>query len=851
MKLYLEYLFRLFDLYSIPITMLMQVLPLKNQSSNRMMKRSLTMTHSKIQLFVFGVICVLSFHGHANCQGTVEDYEAWRSYSKRVQGRVFRDRIEPHWVGEDDGCCWYRVQAAKGSSEFVFVDAVRGKRETVRNFDEVKERIAGRDRDGAADMPASLTAQSEVARSRDGSESATIRFHNQTAGDLNFYWVQADGQRKQYGTIKAKTVHPIQTYVGHAWLLQDPDGENVASFVASAGQEDAWVDGDTPKPRVRRRDRRRAGRTNSPDGKYRVQLVDHNVQLIDTVEDKSTQLTQDGSAENSFGGRVWWSPTSEHFVVFQTKQGRRRTISLVESSPEDSIHSRLITIPYAKPGDELDHPTVVLFSRQDDWQPRRIDDKQFANPFSIRDVSWNPDGDSFSFLYNERGHQRLRLISVDAGTGKPTTTVDETSETFVCYSSKSFAHYVESTNQWIWMSERSGWNHLYLIDADTTEVVNPITSGEWVVRSVEHVDEENGRLMLSVSGMDPKQDPYHVHWIRINFDGSNLVQLTDGDGDHEVTFSPGDRYLIDRYSRVDMPPVTNLRDAETGELVCELEAANASELLETGWQPPERFVAAGRDGKTDIHGIIVRPTDFDPEKRYPVLEAIYAGPHSAFVPKRFGVHSSLYSMAELGFIVVKIDGMGTNHRSKAFHDVCWKNLADSGFPDRVAWMKAAASTRPEMDLTRVGIWGGSAGGQSAMRALIDHGDFYHAAAADCGCHDNRVDKIWWNEQWMGWPIGPHYQAQSSVTGAKRLQGDLLLIWGELDRNVDPASSMQVVNALIAADKDFEQLIVPGAGHGAAGHPYAHRRQADFFVRKLWIREPRTPEIPTPEPQPST
>ena len=196
-------------------------------------------------------------------------------------------------------------------------------------------------------------------------------------------------------------------------------------------------------------------------------------------------------------------------------------------------------------------------------------------------------------------------------------------------------------------------------------------------------------------------------------------------------------------------------------------------------------------------------------------------------------------MAELGFIVVKIDGMGTSHRSKAFHDVCWKNLGDSGFPDRISWMQSASIERPEMDLERVGIWGGSAGGQSAMRALIAHGDFYKAASADCGCHDNRVDKIWWNEQWMGWPIGDHYEQQSNVSQAHRMKGDLLLIWGELDRNVDPASSMQVVDALIRSDKDFTQLIVPGAGHGAASHPYAKRRQADFFVRKLWGSEPRS------------
>src|SRR5690606_27222665 len=224
---------------------------------------------------------------------------------------------------------------------------------------------------------------------------------------------------------------------------------------------------------------------------------------------------------------------------------------------------------------------------------------------------------------------------------------------------------------------------------------------------------------------------------------------------------------------------------------------------------------------------------FDPEGKYPVIEQIYAGPQDFHVPKAFRPYHGAQEMAELGFIVVQIDGMGTNWRSKAFHDVCWKNLGDSGFPDRIAWLKAASECDPEMDLERgVGIYGGSAGGQSALRALLAFGDFYTVAAADCGCHDNRMDKIWWNELWMGWPIGPHYEEQSNVTQAHKLQGKLLLTVGELDRNVDPASTMQVVDALIKADKDFELIVFPGGGHGSGGSPYGQRRRTEFFVRHL-------------------
>ena len=230
--------------------------------------------------------------------------------------------------------------------------------------------------------------------------------------------------------------------------------------------------------------------------------------------------------------------------------------------------------------------------------------------------------------------------------------------------------------------------------------------------------------------------------------------------------------------------------------------------------------------------MIYRPTGFDPKKSYPVVEEIYAGPQGAFVPQEFRPFRYPQEIAELGFVTVQIDGMGTSHRSKAFHDVCWKNLGDAGLPDRIAWLKAAAKERPWMDLSRVGIYGGSAGGQSALRALLAHGGFYKVAVADCGCHDNRVDKAWWNELWMGWPVGPHYAAQANSTNAHKLEGKLLLVVGELDRNVDPACTLQVAAALVKAGKEFDLLLVPGAGHGAAESPYGRRRRAEFLARHL-------------------
>jgi dipeptidyl aminopeptidase/acylaminoacyl peptidase len=286
-----------------------------------------------------------------------------------------------------------------------------------------------------------------------------------------------------------------------------------------------------------------------------------------------------------------------------------------------------------------------------------------------------------------------------------------------------------------------------------------------------------------------------------------------------------------------MAGVTEFRRSSDGKKLCTLEEADISALQQAGWRAPECVVAKGRDGKTDIYGLIYTPSNLDPTRKYPVIEKIYAGPQEHFVPKTFRVSSFAQKMTELGFVLVQIDGMGTNWRSKAFHDLCWQNVGDAGLPDRIAWMKAAAKTRPYMDLGRVGLFGGSAGGQSTLGGLLQYPDFYKAGAADCGCHDNRMDKIWWNEAWMGWPLGPHYVEQSNVTMAHRLQGKLLLTVGELDKNVDPASTMQVVNALIKADKDFELIVFPGGGHGSGGSAYGIRRRNDFFVRHLLGVEP--------------
>ena len=508
----------------------------------------------------------------------------------------------------------------------------------------------------------------------------------------------------------------------------------------------------------------------------------------------------------------------------------------VESSPRDRVQPKLHTRNYTKPGDRIDRPRPVLF---DAVEGRRIpvDEALFRNAWRIDRVRWAADSSEVFVLYNRRGHQQLRLYAIDAVTGAVRVVVGEESDTFVDYSQKTWMRWLGAGDELLWASERDGWNHVYLVDVATGEA-RQVTEGEWVVRRVERVDEQRRQLWFTAYGIHPDQDPYHAHLARVDFDGSNLTVLTESDGSHEWEFSPDRRWIVARWSRADHPWVTELRRSEDGALVAELGRDDVQPMLDLGFRPPERFVAKGRDGVTDIHGVLITPSNFDPSKRYPVIEDIYAGPHDFFAPKRWGVGRRQRAIAELGFIVVRIDGMGTNWRSKAFHDVCWRDLKDSGFPDRIRWLRAAAEARPYMDLERVGIFGGSAGGQSTLSGLLHHGNFYDVGVSDCGCHDNRMDKIWWNEAWMGWPVGPWYADSSNVTHAAKLQGKLLLTVGEMDRNVDPASTMQVVDALIRADKDFDFVLVPGAGHGVGESPYLVRRRQDFFVRHLLGVEPR-------------
>lgn len=768
--------------------------------------------------------------GDIHAQGSREDYARAADLDARTRDTVFRDRVRPHWNADGTGF-WYRVETGPGTHELVRVDIDAAERTVVTGADVM-----------SGSPPRVGLPVRYAPRSRDRGVEAELVFDNQSGGPVDLFWLDRSGERCAYGTLAAGERRSQHTFEGHTWIAVDQEGQDLVAFVAD---QDLAIAKIGPAPVLSRkspdRDLDRGAndfKAGEGDGeRWEARIRGWNVVLHDRVLGIDRVLTTWGTEVSPFVGSLIFSPDQRRLAVLRREGGDTRDVVLVESSPKDQLQPKVHTVRYLKPGDRIPVLRPCLFDVQSgDAIP--IADTMFPNPWSISVLAFTEDSSELTFLYNERGHQLLRVIGVDVASGEARAIVEERSGTFIDYAGKSFLHPLTATGELLWMSERDGFNHLYLYDIASGSVKRAVTHGEWVVREVLRVDENAREVWMLAGGVHPGEDPYHQHLVRASLDGGEPRVLTEGDGDHEIEFSPDRRYFIDRWSRVDQPPVTELRRSEDGAQILELERADISALLATGWTMPRRFHAKGRDGVTDIYGLMIAPSNFDPTRRYPVVEQIYAGPHGAHVPKRFSRLIGQHRMAELGFLLVQIDGMGTSHRSKAFHDVCWRNLADAGFPDRIAWMRALSEEVPQMDLARVGIYGGSAGGQNAMRALIDHGDFYKVAVADCGCHDNRMDKVWWNELWMGYAVGPWYEESSNVAHAHRMQGDLLLLVGELDRNVDPASTMQVVDALIRADKDFEMLVIPGAGHGAAGTPYGARRQADFLVRKLHGVAPR-------------
>lgn len=726
------------------------------------------------------LICCLACVGRMQAQDLKEKYKRADDYRQKYEAGYFYGRVNPKWIG-DSHYFWYSVKTPEGV-RFMLVDAEKGTRKPA--FDQVAlARVL--EKEWGRKVEALQLPFGEIAFLDD------LRMMTFKTGDKSYTF---DRHKKKI--IKCE---PVKT-PGRQPHWGKVDQEN-------------WT-----------------GATRSPDGKKEAFIREGNLYVKDLVSGKVKHLTRDGSTGEYYSSRICWSPDSRKLVCCKYRPAWVRQVTTVVSSPSGGLQPAMEVRDYVKPGDALPVKRPVLFVVEEDKQiPVVFPDPELQ--FSLENIRWHSDSRYFTFDYNKRGHQEYIVYKVNGEQPEASVLVAEKMPTFVYYN-QLYRYDLEEENELLWISERDGWRHLYLFDAEKGELKRQLTRGEWIVKRVIHVDEKARVVYLIGCGKDQGEDPYLEKVYRLQIDAGVLDCLTPENGNHEVAFSSDFQYFTDRWSRMDCPPVTVLRKAGDGAVVMPLEKADISRMQAEGWRMPEVFCAKGRDGQTDIWGVIVRPTDFDPAKKYPVIEYIYAGPHDSFVPKSFSPGSWVDNgLAELGFIVVQIDGMGTANRSKKFHDVCWKNLKDAGFPDRIAWMKAAAARYPEMDLERVGIYGCSAGGQSAMGALLFHPEFYKVGVAACGCHDNRMDKIWWNEQWMGYPVGKQYEESSNVVNAWRLQGRLMLILGELDDNVDPSTTLQVVNALVKAGKEFEFVMLPNQRH-TMGEAYGERKRRDFFVRHL-------------------
>ncbi|KAL2212089.1 peptidase S9 [Sarocladium strictum] len=746
------------------------------------------------------------------------DHEGLARDLSKLTGELIEPTELPFWwINLDEDAAWVRFQHKDKTWQY---SQDHGLEEWTDHFDH-----------GNFDLGCEETASPWSRR-----QSITT-LTNHTADKVEFAWIGNDGVPQPYGSIQPGESRTIDSWIGHKWRLRDSvSGKKVICELKHSrgvamveeiptGLVLNW-DGDDEVEEVVE-----PGDTYRPGAYSKLFIEDFNV-WAQTLDGSKTRITVDGEKDNGFKD-VWLSPDGNRAVAFQCKPPADSPAYFVNSCPSNNFHPKLIKEQYPRPGDRVEYQKLRLFNFSAEENEVPVDDGLFQNACALTHVGWSDDSQKYRFIFNERGHQRLRLLQVRLDMSV-STIVEEQSDTFIDYNQKLYYKLLHSTKEVIWASERDGWNHLYLFNLDNGNLINQVTKGSWVVRSVEHVDVVNRRIWFTGLDMISEQDPYYTHLASIDFDGSDLRIVTKGDGTHTWKWGPNKRFIIDSWSRVDCPPQTSVREAQSGREIVALQSQTIDSELGKDWesQKPERFEAVGRDGTTNIYGIIIRPRDFDDSQKYPIVEYIYAGPQRFNAPKTFQDLSSFRRIADQGFIVVCADGMGTNWRSKAFHDVCYKNLKDAGFPDRIAWIRAAAEVRPWMDLSRVGCYGSSSGGQNAAAAVIHHSDFYKAAVAVSGTHDNRLGQLLWNEMFMGYPIDSSYEQSSNVTHAHKLDGALMLVAGELDNNVDPVATMRLADALIKADKDFDMVIVPCGSHYVDATLFVQKKRDAFFKRHL-------------------
>jgi dipeptidyl-peptidase 4 len=735
---------------------------------------------------------------------TADDYAHAEQFLTYKTTPLVYHSVRPTWI--DDVRFWYRDTGAEGT-HFVLYDTTKQTRQPA--FDHAKLATALSDATGRKLDPNKLPFMTM---------------------DLS-----ADGN-----TVSL----PLR---GKKWNCDLQVGKCSADANASA----------PASPRVRALD------TPSPDKKRTAFIRNWNLWVRDLATGKETQLTKDGVKDYGYATDnagwthsdapiVLWSPDSKKIASFQQDQRKVGEMYLVETKVG---HPKLDAWKYPLPGDDVvtmiervvidvDAAKVVRFQIPPEQHRTSLCDHLVCRGSDWADIEWSPDSTQVAFVSNSRDHKQAQLRVADAATGTVRNILEETVATQYESGQGRFNwHYLPASNEIIWYSERDNWGHLYLYDAQTGKLKNQVTSGDWVVTQLLRIDEKARTLYLLGVGREKGRDLYFAHLYKVGFDGKGLTLLTPEDANHEITFSPSARTFIDVYSTPQTPPVAVLRDP-SGKQLATIEKADISKLVAAGWQPPTSITVKARDGVTDLYGLMYKPTKIDPAKKYPIVNNIYPGPQGGSVGSRSFSPSrgDAQALAELGFIVVQIDGMGNPLRSKKFHDAYYGNLGDNTLPDQITAMKQLAQKYTYIDLDRAGIYGHSGGGYAAADAMFRYPDFFKVGISEAGNHDNRLYEDDWGERYQGMlkknPDGTsNYDDQANQSIAKNLKGKLLLAHGTMDDNVPPVNTMLVVNELIKANKDFDLLLLPNRRHGFGNEPYMVRRRWDYFVRNLLDMEP--------------
>jgi dipeptidyl aminopeptidase/acylaminoacyl peptidase len=727
---------------------------------------------------------------------------------------VYRAGVRPTWLPDER--FWYRITTEAGS-EFVLVDPA--KRAKAPAFDHAR-------------IAAALSAASSTAY---------------TAARLPFtqFEYTPDGTSIAFDLARQR------------WTC-DLGGQKCAATTregAGGGGGRGGGRGGAAPPRVD---------VPSPDGRRTAFIRDWNLWVRDVATGKETPLTTDGVKDFGYAtdNAGWtksdrpvlvWSPDSKKIATFQQDQRNVGEMYLVNTQVG---HPKLEAWKYPLPGDDtvtmiqrvvvdVDSARTVRLRMPPDQHRSTLCDDITCRGDEWSDVQWSPDSTRLTFASTSRDHKETTVRQADVSTGEIRKVLDETVPTFF-ESGNGRVNWraLPASNELIWFSERENWGHLYLHDLTTGKLKNPITTGEGNVTQLLRVDEKTRSVYFLGVGREKSRDPYFAHLYRAGMDGRSAQLLTPEDANHDVSLSPSGRYFVDSYSKPDVAPAAVLRDAD-GKLVLELEKADISKLLATGWKPPTPITVKARDGVTDLYGLMFTPTRLDPSRKYPIINRIYPGPQTGSVGSRnfSAARSDDQALAELGFVVVEIDGMGTPWRSKKFHEAYYGDMGDNTLPDQVAGMKQLAQKYAFIDIDRAGIWGHSGGGFATAAAMFKYPDFFKVGISESGNHDNRVYEDDWAEKWQGLLTKnsdgtTNYDGQANQNFAKNLKGHLLLAHGTMDANVPPNNTLLVVDALIKANKDFDLIMIPNAGHGfGSASNYMTRRRWDYFVRHLLGMEP--------------